>query len=185
MKFFILCSLMWTVFSVTAVTLHHSDIPQEDQQYLNLDMNTINNTIFYTAGVIHFPELTNRYKTHFGCNSRDEYIGRCLEYCRPPNPQDQNVSVICSFFHTIRIEHRKYMLDLNVPHNYTGIGTSSKEAQEDVMSAIESAFPSADEAVKRVRAEYDEPIRIVFVNLRSSKPFCTPVRVCVGVEYSP
>ena len=183
MKFFILCSFIWMSFSTMAVTLHHSEIPQEDQQYLNVDMSTIDNDIpfeFYTAYYKH--------RIHYGCNSRGEYIGRCFEYCRPPNPQDQQVSVICDLDnYLIRVDDGDYIWSEVVPNRHIGIGTSPEEAEENARNAPpEPGYTplTPGKAARMLRAKHSENrLRIIHIKW-DNRSYCTPARVCIKVDYS-
>ena len=173
MKFFILCSFIWTGFSAMAEIIHHSEIPQEDQQYLNQDIN------------IHDVRDENEPRVYYGCNYRGEYIGRCFEYCRPPNPQDQQVNVICDpGNYLVRLDDETYAWNTVIPNNYIGIGTSPEEAEEDAWNTIfesHSPFPSI-EAVRMAIEKYPET-RSIWVKWVNSR-YCTPARVCIKVDYS-
>ena len=177
MKFFILCSFIWMSFSTMAVTLHHSEIPQEDQQYLNQDITILDDLLTDNA-------YENRI--HYGCNSRDEYIGRCVEYCRPPNSQDQQVTVVCSYPYEAKIESARGEWQIIYATTVIGVGTSPEEAEEDAKQVLNSLSRTRQpltvkEFAKMTRESYRFPLRIGWI--RKKEVSCTP-RVCVGVDYS-
>ena len=200
MKFFILYSFIWTSFSVIAETIHHSAIPQEDLQYLNQDIK-----LDAIKGLGRGPEETVLY----GCNSRI-MSGLCTGYCRPPNPQDQNIIVTCQDIYKMRLEQTTGSLkgdrfDVWVPiFIHTGIGISSEEAQEEAMdilrmtetlirsnpgpfgnsAGINATFEAENRVIEAVKMYLiNKELEFKMIEVSKSNPRCTKPRVCVKIRY--